>query len=365
MLMFLTYIIKSLLLIIYVMLMVAFYTILERKIIAYIQRRTGPNLVGPFGLLQAIADGLKLLVKKTIIPQTANIMIFIAGPLITFNLSYLGWCIIPFDKSAVFVNTPLSILELFQEIDYIYFLDKVSQYINLWSKLNSDQISFRIFCFLVYLCVLYFNFKTDAAFFKKTQFLILNTMIAGYMSFTFFNEQFFEVDRITIISIRIIIVTFLVSIALFKFMTEKKDKNDICFKSLSPVVGCVTSFCEYKDLSEFIICFEPLSEISAFEISKNGKDTKAFHPICKSPYSIYNYTLVGYVLNTDIKDLNWRYQICTSYSNQIRDFNHIINYLITHFEKSSKIQNENVEKLTSFLSKLQNKNEGRKVFYVF
>ena len=92
--------------------MVAFYTILERKIIAYIQRRTGPNLVGPFGLLQAIADGLKLLVKKTIIPQTANIMIFIAGPLITFNLSYLGWCIIPFDKSAVFVNTPLSLLYL-------------------------------------------------------------------------------------------------------------------------------------------------------------------------------------------------------------------------------------------------------------
>lgn len=112
MLIFLIYLIKSLLLIVYVMLMVAFYTILERKIIAYMQRRTGPNLVGPFGMLQAIGDGLKLLVKKTIIPQTANIMIFIAGPLITFNLSYLGWSIISFDNSAVFVNAPLSLLYL-------------------------------------------------------------------------------------------------------------------------------------------------------------------------------------------------------------------------------------------------------------
>ena len=102
MLMFLTYIIKSLLLIIYVMLMVAFYTILERKIIAYIQRRTGHNVVGPFGLLQAIADGLKLLVKKTIIPETAHIMIFIVGSLIIFNFGYFKECILPFEKS---VNT--------------------------------------------------------------------------------------------------------------------------------------------------------------------------------------------------------------------------------------------------------------------
>jgi len=112
MLTILIYIIKSLLLIIYVLLMVAFYTILERKIIAYMQRRVGPNLVGPFGLLQAIADGLKLLVKKTIIPQSANLMIFIAGPLITFNLSYLGWSMIPFDSGAVFINAPLSLLYL-------------------------------------------------------------------------------------------------------------------------------------------------------------------------------------------------------------------------------------------------------------
>jgi len=108
----LVYIIKALLVTVYVLLMVAFYTILERKIISYMQRRRGPNLVGPFGLLQAISDGLKLLVKKTIYPQSANVLIFIVGPTMTFVLSYLAWSVIPFDAEAVFVDTPLSLLYL-------------------------------------------------------------------------------------------------------------------------------------------------------------------------------------------------------------------------------------------------------------
>ena len=106
------YIIKSLIIIVYVLLMVAFYTLMERKIIAYMQRRRGPNVVGPFGLLQAISDGLKLLVKKTIYPQSANLLIFIVGPMITFVLSFLSWSVIPFEPDAVFANTPLSLLYL-------------------------------------------------------------------------------------------------------------------------------------------------------------------------------------------------------------------------------------------------------------
>ena len=106
------YIIKSLLLTLYVLLMVAFYTLLERKIISYMQRRRGPNLVGPFGLLQAIADGVKLLVKKTIYPQDANLLIFVVGPTITFILSYFSWSIIPFEPEAVVSNTPLGLLYL-------------------------------------------------------------------------------------------------------------------------------------------------------------------------------------------------------------------------------------------------------------
>lgn len=108
----LIYIIKSLIITVYVLLMVAFFTILERKIFAYMQRRKGPNVVGPFGLLQAISDGLKLLVKKTIYPQSANTLIFIVGPIVTFCLSYFAWSVIPFEPEAVFSNTPLGILYL-------------------------------------------------------------------------------------------------------------------------------------------------------------------------------------------------------------------------------------------------------------
>jgi NADH-quinone oxidoreductase subunit H len=105
-------IIKCLLIIVYVLLMVAFYTILERKILAYMQRRRGPNVVGPFGLFQAIADGLKLLVKKTIYPQSANVLIFIVGPMITFILSYFAWSVIPFEQGAVFADVSLGLLYL-------------------------------------------------------------------------------------------------------------------------------------------------------------------------------------------------------------------------------------------------------------
>lgn len=80
-------ILKIILLLLPIILSVAFFTVFERKILAAMQRRRGPNVVGIYGLLQAFADGLKLLAKETIIPSSSNMIIFILAPVLTFTLS--------------------------------------------------------------------------------------------------------------------------------------------------------------------------------------------------------------------------------------------------------------------------------------
>jgi NADH dehydrogenase/LAGLIDADG endonuclease len=103
-------IIESLLVIVPALLSVAFVTIAERKTMSSMQRRLGPNIVGYYGLLQAFADALKLLLKEYISPTQANIVLFFLGPIITLTFSLLGYLVIPYDSSSYISDFSLGIL---------------------------------------------------------------------------------------------------------------------------------------------------------------------------------------------------------------------------------------------------------------
>ncbi len=91
---------------------VAYLTYIERKVMAAMQLRRGPNVTGPFGLLQPVADGLKLLGKETIIPSGSNIWLFLGAPVFTFFLALTAWAVIPFGAKAVLANINVGVLYL-------------------------------------------------------------------------------------------------------------------------------------------------------------------------------------------------------------------------------------------------------------
>jgi NADH-quinone oxidoreductase subunit H len=105
--------IKILIIIIPLLIAVAYFTLAERKILGAIQRRRGPNVIGLFGLLQPLSDGLKLFAKETVIPSNANKFIFVIAPLITFTISLMTWAVIPYDKYSVLTELNIGVLYLF------------------------------------------------------------------------------------------------------------------------------------------------------------------------------------------------------------------------------------------------------------
>ena len=104
---------KILFLLVPVLVSVAMIVWLDRRVWAFVQKRQGPNVVGPFGLLQSLADALKYIFKEIIIPASSNKIIFILAPIITMTLALIAWAVIPFSETHVLANINVGILYIF------------------------------------------------------------------------------------------------------------------------------------------------------------------------------------------------------------------------------------------------------------
>ena len=104
---------KILFLLVPVLVSVAMIVWLDRRVWAFVQKRQGPNVVGPFGLLQSLADALKYIFKEIIIPASSNKVIFILAPIITMTLALIAWAVIPFSSTHVLANINVGILYIF------------------------------------------------------------------------------------------------------------------------------------------------------------------------------------------------------------------------------------------------------------
>jgi NADH-quinone oxidoreductase subunit H len=104
---------KILFLLVPVLVSVAMIVWLDRRIWAFVQKRQGPNVVGPFGLLQSLADALKYIFKEVIIPSSSNKVIFVLAPIVTMTLALISWAVIPFSATQVLADINVGILYLF------------------------------------------------------------------------------------------------------------------------------------------------------------------------------------------------------------------------------------------------------------
>lgn len=186
-----------------IFLMVALFTLLERKLLAGIQRRRGPNVVGIMGLLQPFADAFKLIFKETIIPGLSNLILFIISPVLSFTVSLLGWSVLPLSYGVVLSDINLGLMFLFS----ISSLGVYGIIISGWSSNNkyaflgslrsaaqfvSYEVSIGIIVMTMLLCVGSLNFS-EIVLFQTTIWFVFPLILSFFM---FFISALAETNRI-------------------------------------------------------------------------------------------------------------------------------------------------------------------------
>ena len=172
-----------LVLVVPILISVAYLTLAERKIMGSMQQRKGPNVIGFLGLLQPLADGLKLLIKETVIPTNANTFSFIFAPVLTLFLSLFGWSLIPFSSNSFYVDIDLSLLFIFAVSSLgVYGIilsgwSSNSRYaffgsLRSASQMVSYEVSIGLILIIVLVCVSSLNFFSIVLFQEFLFFLV-------------------------------------------------------------------------------------------------------------------------------------------------------------------------------------------------
>jgi NADH-quinone oxidoreductase subunit H len=137
---------KILFLLIPLLISIAMIVWLDRRVWAFVQKRRGPNVVGPFGLFQSFADALKYVFKEIIIPASSNKTIFILAPIVTMTLALIAWAVIPFSETHVLANINVGIL-------YLFAVSSLSVYGIIMGGWASNEVSIGVIIINVLLCV--------------------------------------------------------------------------------------------------------------------------------------------------------------------------------------------------------------------